>query len=87
MINQWITAGVLQTSPTAFCNSKNHSRLCYGIAARRPNNSQYISCYNKARLIPEFTAYVVPYSAVKIRGYKRPRNFCRDMGPYGRYHY
>ena len=90
MIHRWTAAtgnGVLRTSPTASCNSDNHARLCYGIAARRPDNAQYISCYNTAKLIPEFTAYVVPYGAVPLTGYSRPRNFVTDTGPNGRCHY
>ena len=91
MIHRWTAAtgnGVLRTSPTASCSSKDHVRLCYGadIPARRPDNAQYISCYNTARLIPEFTAYVVPYSPTPIApGYKRPP-FEEDKGPCGRYH-
>ena len=86
MINPWITfVGVLKSSPNAICNSKDHARLCYGIAARRPNNAQFISCYNTARLIPHFTAYVVPYrTGPALTGYKRPA-FRKDNGNCGRY--
>ena len=87
MINRWTgntAAGVpvLKTSPTASCSSKTHARLCYGIdlPARRPNNAQYISCYNTARLIPEFTAHAVTYSTTILPAYKRPK-FSEDKGP------
>ena len=80
-----MAAGVLSNSPTALCSSAVHSKLCYGVAARRPDNAQYISCYNTAKLIPEFTAYVVPYSAVPLIGYKRPISFKQDTGPFGRF--
>ena len=82
MINRWTAAGVLRTSPTASCNSNNHARLCYGIAARRPNNAQFISCYNTAKLIPDFTAYVVSAGPQD----RRPEmKFNKDKGPFGRY--
>ncbi|XP_028390731.1 uncharacterized protein LOC114515638 [Dendronephthya gigantea] len=88
MINQWTTPGpglpvVLRTSPTAACSTTKHSRLCYGLPARRPNNAQYISCYNTEKLIPEFTAYVVPpLVGPPLTGYKRPNaGFRQDEGP------
>ena len=86
MIHRWTAAGVLRTSPTASCNSKNHARLCYGVdvPARRPDNAQYISCYNTAKLIPEFTAYVVPYTAAPLK-YRPDMPFNKDQGPFSRY--
>ena len=85
MINRWTSstaAGVpvLRTSPTASCRSATHTRLCYGISARRPNDAQYISCYDTARLIPHFTAQVVAYSKTILPAYKRP-SFSKDNGP------
>ena len=89
MINRWTnpSLAVFRTSPTAACNTTNHSRLCYGSRNRRPDNAQYISCYNSKKRIPEFTAYIVPngsYSRTCGR-YRRPNRFGRDKGPYGRY--
>ena len=87
MINRWTATtgvGVLRTSPTASCNSRQHAKLCYGIAARRPDNAQFISCYNTAKLIPEFTAYVVPYTAVPLT-YRPNIKFRQDAGIFSRY--
>ena len=87
MINKWTAAGVLKSSPTASCNTRSHARLCYGIAASRPRDAQFISCYNTARLIPDFTAYVVPYT--RLVGprptFTTPSKFKSDTGPCGTY--
>ncbi|XP_028391439.1 uncharacterized protein LOC114516219 [Dendronephthya gigantea] len=86
MIDRWTNPRlpVLRTSPTAACNTANHSRLCYGAQNRRPDNAQYIACYNIRKQIPEFTAYIVPHGSYsRICGrYRRPRSFARDRGPY-----
>lgn len=92
MINQWTTPRpglpvVLRTSPTAACSTAKHARLCYGLPGVRPYNAQYISCYNTEKLIPEFTAYVVP-NGQALTGYNRPTTFRQDEGPFmGRYQY
>lgn len=92
MINQWTRPRpglpvVLRTSPTAACSTAKHARLCYGLPGVRPNNAQYISCYNTEKLIPEFTAYVVP-NGQALQGYNRPRTFRQDEGRFmGRYQY
>ena len=87
MITQWINAGILQTSPTIFCNSEHHVRLCYGQTGVPP--AQYISCYNTEGLIPEFTAHVVPYSPnPQPKPAKRKNQFKMDSGEiYSRYQF
>ena len=94
MINRWTSNDgdafpVLRTSPTASCSSRTHKRLCYGERDRRPDNAQFISCYNTAKLIPEFTAYVVPPGALKNKlklkskpqWTSKPKQFRQDKGP------
>ena len=84
MINNWMAKNVLATSPTNVCGSRAQKKLCYGIPAKRPGNAQFISCYNTDKLIPDFTAHVVSYSAIAVAGGNRPA-FRIDTGPFGEY--